>query len=777
MKSTFPPFECNRKTRRCRTGQRGVFALTAVFVALALFTGCHSDPNLAKQKYLESGKRYSAQGKWREATIQFSNALKIDKNYADAHYQLAQTYMHLGQFGPAYAELQRAVELQPTNYDARIALGNMLVAGGRVDDAAKQASTVLAAEPNNPDVHALLSAIAVRRGDRDHALSEMHRAIDLDPNRAVFHENLALLVSGDPATASSSEAELKKAVSLDPKSVDAKILLLAYYVKNNRLQEAEQTGWAAVATDRKNLTAREDLARVILQEGDQARAETVLRQASHDLADNPQGVRLLADYYTSTGQFDKAKAEFAGLAAKYPSNLSVQKGYVRALIQVNDINTARTVITSLMKKNAKDPEVVALNGIVLIHDGKASDAVNALELAIKDSPKDPFLQYWLGRAALASGDNNLAEKSYLEAERLAPAMLAADEELARIASMRGDMGLLSEVADKTIAAAPRFAGGYEWRAAVEISQNAQDKAEDDLKTAIAVAPQDFRGYLEYGKLRFAQRRFAEGVTLLEQALERDPDSVEALRLLLGYDLYQKQPDKALERLNAQIGKRPKNGGFYDLLAQLDIQSKKLDQAAAAAQKAIQLNPDDVEGMLLFAQIEVQTGQTGSAIAAWQQWTSAHPNDASAFALLGTLEESRGNKGQAEADYKKALSIQPRQPLAANNLAYMMLLNGENVDVALTLAQTAREGMPNSPNTADTLAWAYYYKGAYGFARDLLEDAVKADPNDATMQYHLGMAYSKLNNKSNAAMHLKNAISLDPNSPTAKDARAALGGLS
>jgi hypothetical protein len=49
----------------------------------------------------------------------------------------------------------------------------------------------------------------------------------------------------------------------------------------------------------------------------------------------------------------------------------------------------------------------------------------------------------------------------------------------------------------------------------------------------------------------------------------------------------------------------------------------------------------------------------------------------------------------------------------------MLLNGENVDVALTLAQSARQSTPNSPNTADTLAWAYYYKGTYAFARDLL----------------------------------------------------------
>jgi Tfp pilus assembly protein PilF len=85
-------------------------------------------------------------------------------------------------------------------------------------------------------------------------------------------------------------------------------------------------------------------------------------------------------------------------------------------------------------------------------------------------------------------------------------------------------------------------------------------------------------------------------------------------------------------------------------------------------------------------------------------------------------------------------------------------------------------MPNSPDTADTLAWAYYYKGAYGFARDLLEGAIKAEPNDAAMQYHLGMVYSKLGDKSNASMHLKKAVLLAPGSPTGKDATTALQAL-
>jgi Tfp pilus assembly protein PilF len=75
-----------------------------------------------------------------------------------------------------------------------------------------------------------------------------------------------------------------------------------------------------------------------------------------------------------------------------------------------------------------------------------------------------------------------------------------------------------------------------------------------------------------------------------------------------------------------------------------------------------------------------------------------------------------------------------------------------------------------------LAWAYYYKGAYGFARDLLENAIKTQPNDAAMQYHLGMVYSKLGDKNNASAHLKKAVSLAPDAQAGKDAKTALQSL-
>jgi Flp pilus assembly protein TadD len=120
-------------------------------------------------------------------------------------------------------------------------------------------------------------------------------------------------------------------------------------------------------------------------------------------------------------------------------------------------------------------------------------------------------------------------------------------------------------------------------------------------------------------------------------------------------------------------------------------------------------------------------------------------------------------------YKKALAIQPDQPVAANNLAYLMVNTGQNLDVALSLAQVARRGMPTSPSSADTLAWIYYQKGNYDSARDLLEDAVKIAPDNATVHYHLGMTYAKLSNSAGAVTQLKKAAALAPNTQTAKDA--------
>lgn len=753
--------------------QHPFFRSLVLLSVAGLLAGCHTDPTVRKQKYFVSGNRYSAQGDYRAAAIQYENSLKADKNFADAHFALGKAYLHMGAYGAAVREFSRTVDLQPSNYQAQLDLGELLFAAGKIDDAYKQANAVLTKHPNDADVHALLSAVDERKGDQAKALAEIRRALDIAPNRSEFYDNLALLQRRDPSQVSLAEANFKKAVALDPKSVDAELLLSGFYLDTNRIPEAEKAARDAVITDPKNVAARSALAQVFVKEGDQGQVVKVLRQASQDLASDPRGVRLLADYYAASGQLENARAEFARLASNYPKNMQLRKAYLRALIQVHDYVNARSVAAQLMKQDSNDPETVGLNGIVELSEGRPSDAVAALEDGATSFPQDTFIHYWLGMAALAKGDTDLAEKSFQQVLDVRPGALDALVQLAQLAQRQGNVNLLSEVAAKAVTAVPNSPTGYVWRAEVEMHENDTAKSEADLQTAIHLAPRNPQPYLELGELRFSQRRFAEGEALLQQALEYDPDLVPAMRLLVSYDLYRKQPQKAFVLLNEQIDKRPQNTGMLDLLATMQIQQNRLDEAAATAQRAMKLNPADAEAATLFVRTAVQQGKMASAIKSWQQWTTAHPNDANAMALLGTLEQTNGNRQSAEQEYRHALQIQPQQPVAANNLAYLMLEDGGNPDVALSLAQIARRAMPNSPNTADTLAWAYYSKGTFAFARDLLEGAIKSDPSSAAMEYHLGMVYAKMQKRRDAQLHLNRAIALGHGTQVASDAQKAL----
>src|ERR1700754_2481013 len=180
-------------------------AVLAASLALGFSTGCSHDPNKQKQKYLESGKRYVKEDKLKEATIQFSNALKVDRNFSDAHYELAKVYLKQGSMLPGYAELLRTVDLAPNNIQARIDLGNLQVAGNAPDKATEQARAVLAIDSNNADAYALLSSIAARKGDRAEATTQIQKALSIDPNRASFHTALGMLQSADPATTGQAE--------------------------------------------------------------------------------------------------------------------------------------------------------------------------------------------------------------------------------------------------------------------------------------------------------------------------------------------------------------------------------------------------------------------------------------------------------------------------------------------------------------------------------------------------------------------------------------------
>jgi tetratricopeptide (TPR) repeat protein len=314
------------------------------------------------------------------------------------------------------------------------------------------------------------------------------------------------------------------------------------------------------------------------------------------------------------------------------------------------------------------------------------------------------------------------------------------------------------------------------RATIEIDRKQFPQAEADFQKAIEMAPKDPSGYVALGQWRMAQKKTADAEKLFEQALAIDPGNVPALDgILQGYAANKQPVSKSVDRVQAQLAKVPNSSALYNLAGRLAARNGDLSGAQKYFQKAVELNQNDLDAFMYLGQVAKMQGSADAAVGSWQQWAQKSPRDVRPYMLLGSFEESRDWQ-KAQTYYQKALEIQPDYAPAANNLAYLMLEHGGNVDMALSLAQTARRGMPNSPYSADTLAWAYYRKGLYPSAVSLLEQATKEAGNVAVFHYHLGLVYQKQSDAAKAKMHLEKALQIDPKFKQADEARQALSAM-
>ena len=187
-----------------------------VIAALAamLLAGCSRNPNVRKQMYVDSGNRYFQKQQYREASLQYQNAVQIDPQYADAHYRLGKSYLNLGYWSDAYRELSRTVDLAPENLQAQIDFGNMELAARQFQEAQRRAESILQKDPSNVDAHILRANAFAQLQDIDASLKEMQAAIGLNPQMGRTYLDLGVLqISAKQAGA--AEESFKK----DRKSV------------------------------------------------------------------------------------------------------------------------------------------------------------------------------------------------------------------------------------------------------------------------------------------------------------------------------------------------------------------------------------------------------------------------------------------------------------------------------------------------------------------------------------------------------------------------------
>jgi tetratricopeptide (TPR) repeat protein len=246
--------------------------------------------------------------------------------------------------------------------------------------------------------------------------------------------------------------------------------------------------------------------------------------------------------------------------------------------------------------------------------------------------------------------------------------------------------------------------------------------------------------------------------------------------MLSIAIRQGRAQQAEQRLAALVQQAPQNAALHFLYGLASFELKDLPQAEASARSALKLDARLSDAYTLLSNIALKRGNTAEAKGHLRSAIAADPRRLLNYTTLLTLYEQEGNWEEAKRIAERAHEVDPSSPLICAELAFLYLEHGGDVNTAVSLAQSAKQQLPDSPVTSHALGWAYYKAGSVSSAVIQLKESSDKVPANPIYQYHLAMAYIANRRFDLAGQSLRTALRTDPHFPYAAKARAALDEL-
>jgi len=344
-------------------------------------------------------------------------------------------------------------------------------------------------------------------------------------------------------------------------------------------------------------------------------------------------------------------------------------------------------------------------------------------------------------------------------------------------------------------------------AEVAMRQGRSAEAEASLKRALSLGRESAMVLVAWARFSLSVKEYERAVGALEQALTLDP---------LSAILHQERGDiygtllnnqvKAEEAYREAIALDAKNAATHYGLGNTLLRLGKLSEAKIEFGAATNLTPDNAlawsglgaahlnlsewsgaerafatalkrQPSFLGAQVglgDARAGQ-GNFKGAMQAYELAVKLDGRApipRVRLGVMLQLEGRVDEAEGSFRDALAINPKDPEASNNLAFVLAERGTRLAEALRLAQAATATAPDNLPYRDTLAWVHRARGEREAALSILQD-ISARVSNPDFFYHLGVVYAELDRVGEAAASFDRVLMLAPNYQPALDARGKL----
>ena len=723
----------------------------------------------------------AAEGKFTPALQQLEVAIEHDAKSYEPPLLKGFILQQLGQYASAQQALEQGLKLMPPSepilhrVKGLIALADVRLALGDVDAAAGSAAAAAKLEPQSPAVGLLDARLKIARKDLEGAVAELERVVNAAPGytQARLLLGATLLQRGELQQA---QEQLQQVVQSTPGNLAARKLLADVRLKLGQPEGALGVLSPALSTDSLDPQLLSLYGAAAKSLGNK---QALIEALQHSESEHPgdQTVLLnLAEAYLAAGEPEQALPVIEKTTQN--GDLRRDRLLIATLLSVRGPEAAGTELQHLLAAHPRDPGLLDLAAGYYITQNRLNDAREALRISLSIQPGNVSSLVDLARLDAAAGDPAAAESRLQAALKAHPEALPirlaladvmvrrkaydaartllqgagqkagpqVNFALAQVALASGDPKTANQDLDQAIATNPGSAALVESAGLLLMKANQFDAALGRFAKATQIAPDDARYWLDTARAQLALGQPVAARSSLEKADQLQPQWLPVVSTLALIDLQQGNGQAALSRVQGLLAKRPNDSGVLQLEGDVQSALKQPSAALTAYGKAQQLRPSAQLAASLYR--ERLAAHMPAPQQPLEQWLARAPSDRFIRDMLGEYYLTvRNSPSLAAREFKTVIRQDPNDVVALNDLAWALNQSGD--PGALALAERAYHLAPNLSGVNDTLGWVMARNGKAAGAVDYLKRAVKLDPSDPNVQYHLAYVLAQTGNPTEA----------------------------
>jgi len=133
---------------------------------------------------------------WKKEVSEYKEALRINPNFAEAHFNLGVAYQEKGNHKEAIAEYQKTLQIYPNYLEAHNNLGILYFRKGMLDQALVEYQKTIEIKPDYAKGYYNIGSVYREKKKTDEAITSFQKALEINPSFAEAHYSLAAIYYG-----------------------------------------------------------------------------------------------------------------------------------------------------------------------------------------------------------------------------------------------------------------------------------------------------------------------------------------------------------------------------------------------------------------------------------------------------------------------------------------------------------------------------------------------------------------------------------------------------